>query len=67
MSFNNSTRKQEKEIKRLQDLLFAYGAMDNPPCFCCGYNGAGYYQPDVHPCAARYHKLTPKYIERLKR
>ena len=26
-----------------------------PPCYRCGYNGAGYYQPRTHPCAARYH------------
>ena len=26
-----------------------------PPCYRRGYNGAGYYQPRTHPCAARYH------------
>ena len=25
------------------------------PCYLCGYNGPGYYQPDTHPCAAKYH------------
>lgn len=24
------------------------------PCHLCGYNGPGYYQPDTHPCAAKY-------------
>lgn len=43
------------EIERLRDLLFARGAMEEPPCFCCGYAGRGYYQPDQHPCAARHH------------
>ena len=36
------------------------GAMDKArfktaPCYLCGYNGPGYYQPDAHPCAAKYH------------
>ena len=25
------------------------------PCYLCGYNGAGYYQPDTHPCATLFH------------
>lgn len=25
------------------------------PCYLCGYNGAGYFQPETHPCAALYH------------
>jgi hypothetical protein len=40
---------------KYETMLFALGAMDKPPCFCCGYNGSGYYQPDEHPCAARHH------------
>ena len=28
---------------------------ERAPCYLCGYNGEGYYQPDKHPCAARYH------------
>lgn len=42
------------EIKRLQDLLFARGAMAEAPCFCCGYNGPGYFQVEAHPCAERH-------------
>lgn len=42
-------------VRRLQDMLFARGAMAEAPCFCCGYNGAGYFQPDSHPCAKRHH------------
>lgn len=49
---------QSKRIKELEDMLFARGAMEEAPCFCCGYNGPGYYQPDTHPCAKRHHKLT---------
>ena len=41
----------------LEDKLFRLGAMNEPPCFICGYNGQGYYQPDQHPCAERHHKL----------
>jgi hypothetical protein len=38
----------------------AAGAVDKArfkraPCYLCGYNGPGYYQPDTHPCAAKYH------------
>jgi len=50
-------RNKDAEIKRLQDLLFALGAMNSAPCFCCGYNGEGFFQPDKHPCAARHHAL----------
>ena len=28
---------------------------ERAPCYLCGYNGPGYYQPDTHPCAAKYH------------
>jgi len=42
------------EIKRLQDMLFARGAMAEAPCFCCGYSGPGYFQVESHPCAERH-------------
>lgn len=32
---------------------------ERSPCYLCGYNGEGYYQPDKHPCAARYHAKQP--------
>uniref|UniRef100_A0A6M3KDD9 Uncharacterized protein n=1 Tax=viral metagenome TaxID=1070528 RepID=A0A6M3KDD9_9ZZZZ len=54
---NKSTANKDEEIKNLQNRLFGYGAMMIPPCFCCGYNGEGYYHPEKHPCAARHHKL----------
>lgn len=25
------------------------------PCYLCGYNGPGYFQPETHPCASLYH------------
>ena len=45
----------EPQVAELEDELFAAGRMDNPPCFVCGYNGESYYNPKVHPCAARHH------------
>jgi hypothetical protein len=44
------------EVERLAGVAFKAGVMDHAPCFYCGYNGEGYYQPDKHPCAARHHK-----------
>lgn len=49
--------KLSRVVKRLEDRLFRLGAMNDPPCFCCGYNGPNYYQPDTHKCAERHHKL----------
>ena len=49
--------KADAEVKRLETLLFKLGAMNDPPCFCCGYNGPGYFDVKVHPCADRHHKL----------
>lgn len=47
----------KKRITKLEDLLFSMGAMDKPPCFCCGYNGPGYFQPEHHKCAERHYRL----------
>lgn len=41
-------------MQAYEEMLFARGAMNEAPCFCCGYNGRGYYQPDAHPCAKRH-------------
>ena len=46
------------ERDRYIDMLMAHGEMNNPPCFVCGYNGSGYYQPNIHKCAEKHHKLT---------
>ena len=48
---------QNKKIKKLEDMLFKLGAMEEPPCFVCGYKGDGYFQPSKHKCAAKHHKL----------
>ena len=47
-------------VRELENLLFSYGAMLKSPCFCCGYNGAGYFQPDIHSCAKRHNDLYEK-------
>ena len=48
-----------KDAKRLEleDLLFSLGTMRDAPCFCCGYNGPGYFQPKTHACAEKHHRL----------
>lgn len=33
---------------------------ERAPCYICGYNGPGYYNPDNHPCAAKYHATHSK-------
>lgn len=47
---------QEAEIKRLRKLAMTTHLFEEAPCFLCGYNGPGYYQPEQHPCAALYHE-----------
>jgi hypothetical protein len=47
----------KKRIAKLEDLLFEKGAMEDAPCFCCGYNGQGYFDPKIHKCAERHHRL----------
>lgn len=51
---------REQKITFLEDRLFALGEMNKPPCFCCGYNSEGYYQPSKHKCAERHHELAEK-------
>lgn len=51
------SRWMRERIAKLEDKLFALGAMERPPCFCCGYNGPGYYNSKMHPCAKRHHEL----------
>ena len=45
----------EKDKERYAGAAFKAGAMHKAPCFYCGYNGEGYYQPNKHPCAERHH------------
>lgn len=43
--------------RKLVERLFQLGEMNNPPCFNCGYNGEGYFNPKHHLCAEQHHKL----------
>jgi len=52
-----TNRDDAKRLRTLEDMLFVRGAMEEAPCFCCGYNGPGYYNQDLHPCAKRHHLL----------
>ena len=45
----------QADARRYADALFSLGAMRDPPCFFCGYDGPGYFQPNHHPCARRHH------------
>jgi len=54
----DETDQKRKRIEDLEDRLFAMGAMDEAPCFVCGYSGGGYYHPARHPCAKRHHELV---------
>ena len=47
----------KSEVERLTDLCFGAGLMKKSPCFKCGYNGPGYFQPDTHVCAAKHHEV----------
>jgi len=46
----------EERLARYEKLLFEMGAMNKAPCFKCGYNGSGYFQPKIHKCAEQHHK-----------
>lgn len=52
-----------EEVIEIDRLLASLGEgkmidmtrFESAPCYLCGYNGAGYYNTDKHPCAAKYH------------
>lgn len=50
-----------KRIEKYEKLLFEMGAMHNAPCFKCNYNGPEYFNPKIHKCAEKHHKLLGKY------
>ena len=61
LSSENESLKTElacltEKVKDLEIRLFKLGAMQNAPCFKCGYNGPGYFQPNMHECAKLHHK-----------
>ena len=45
-------------MARYESMLFERGAMLIAPCFCCGYNGPGYFDPSKHACAERHHSFS---------
>lgn len=50
-------QKQRDALKaELAEEKWKHGDFEIAPCFICGYNGQGYYQPDTHPCASEYHR-----------
>lgn len=57
--WRQAVRAMEASIDAVQPAAVD-GAIDKArferaPCYLCGYNGPGYYRPDTHPCAAKYH------------
>ena len=44
-------------LARAEEGAFDRKRFEKAPCYLCGYNGAGYYQPGTHPCAEKYHTL----------
>ena len=59
-SENEELRKNlQRALEKIEDLeirLFKLGAMQEAPCFKCGYSGPGYFQPNTHECAKLHHK-----------
>lgn len=57
MSNTHQMTELQFKVKKYENMLFKLGAMKKAPCFICGYNGEGYYNPSKHNCAKRHHKL----------
>ena len=56
-------REIAERVESYVDKLFSLGAMEEAPCFVCGYNGPGYYQPNKHPCAERHHRFRVRELD----
>lgn len=54
---SQEAKRLKGEKKRLENRLFKLGAMNEAPCFVCGYEGEGYFNPSRHKCAGRHHRL----------
>lgn len=61
--FEELAKPSKDYIAELENRLFELGAMNSPPCFKCGFKGAGYFQPSVHPCAKLHQELYEKVRE----
>ncbi len=55
--FEELTKPSKDYIAELENRLFELGAMNSSPCFKCGFKGAGYFQPNIHPCAKLHQEL----------
>lgn len=55
LALQRENEELRKKLDAHQNWMLAHGAMLDPPCYICGYNGEGYFNPDKHPCAARHH------------
>ncbi len=45
---------------QMKMVPFDVASFENPPCYICGYNGRGYFQPDKHMCATIYHRARAR-------
>lgn len=51
-------RIREKIAEPANDAPVGVERFQEAPCYLCGYNGLGYYNSQIHPCAANYHEAT---------
>lgn len=51
MELDSKVLALRERVVRYESMLFARGAMLQAPCFKCGHNGPGYFQPKQHACA----------------
>ena len=58
--FEELAKPSKDYIAELENRLFELGAMNSSPCFKCGFKGAGYFQPNIHPCAKLHQELYEK-------
>lgn len=47
----------EKAVQEALLDVMTVELFEKAPCYVCGYNSEGYYQPDIHPCAKKYHAI----------
>lgn len=45
------------ELDRLRAIIIESGIWRQAPCCLCGFDGPGYFQPNVHECARREYEI----------
>lgn len=50
-------KNMKEKFREIRNLCFKLGGMLEPPCFLCGYNGEGYFNPEKHPCVEFHHRF----------